>query len=996
MSELALKLIAENKAKRERGEDASYLDLGNCGLRELPDLSGMEWVETLILSTRWQEYDVEINDWVWFKSQNGGGSNIINKTPSTPPNWPQLRKLVACSLGISDGRFLGNLTGLTSLNLNFNKIHDISFLGKLTGLTTLSLGNDYRIIYQNHISNISFLGKLTGLTVLNLRYNQISDGRFLENLTGLTALYLGSNKISDWRFLESLTGLTALDLSDNQISDGRFLENLTELTRLGLRENQISDLPFLENLTGLTSLDLRSNHISDVRFLEKLTGLTTLELSGNQISDLEPLLPLIKKGIPVTLEEFEGDGIKLYENPLTNPPIEIVQQGNAAILRYFEDLEKEGEDQIYEAKLILIGEGGAGKTSLCRKLFDPAAPLPQEKERTRGIDIHPLYFDIPGKEGQPFRLNIWDFGGQGKYQSAHSFFYTHRSLYVLVDDTRTLNENEAWRALYNNWLQTAELFGGQSPVLVLHNEKDGCARLGFSLGGFQERFHFVYGELFRINLGGGEVEKITDLRRQIERRALALPHIGDTVPKTWVKVREAIETERERRPYISAERYRALCEEAGISDPLRQSDLSRYFHDLGVFLHFQDNPLLKRDVFLQNQWVTDAVYKILDDAQIVEAQRGRFDQSDLARLWSEGAYRERRDELLALMLQFELCYQVRDSETYVCPQLLPGDVPPYALDAGIPLQLKYEYGFMPKGLLYRLIVRLHRHIAEGQTAVWNSGVVLERQGARADIIESLDRRTISVRATGLRAKELVTIINEEVERLHEPFGERLKVAVKIPCNCRICKESIKPHFYDKADLDKRIERGKTSVECSESYDDVPVLGLLEGVFDKNTTRHINDKLKLFISYSKHDRQDYLEPLLRYLQPLVRGGWIEPWNDHQILPGEEWDKTIRQEIERADILLLLVSPHSLDTDYIWNVEIEAAMRRHEAGTARVVPVILSKCLWEEQDPSGAYIFPPAKLNALPAKGKPVSEWERREEAWHEVAQGVKRICVERKG
>lgn len=340
----------------------------------------------------------------------------------------------------------------------------------------------------------------------------------------------------------------------------------------------------------------------------------------------------------------------------------------------------------------------------------------------------------------------------------------------------------------------------------------------------------MHGELFRINLGGGETDKIEDLRRQIERRALALPHIGDTVPKTWVKVREALEVEKTNHPYISIERYRELCAAAGITDPERQSDLSHYFHDLGVFLHFQDNPLLKRDVFLQNTWVTDAVYKILDDAQIAEDQRGRFSKNDLNRLWQESTYRERRDELLALMLQFELCYQVQDSDTYICPQLLPGDVPAYNLGQGFPLQLKYEYGFMPKGLLYRLMVRLHRHIAQGQTAVWNAGVVLERAGSMAEITESLDRRTISVRATGLRAKELVTIINEELERLHAPFGERLKVEVKIPCNCRICHKSQKPHFYDKTDLEKRLERGKNTIECSESYDDVPVRGLLDGVF----------------------------------------------------------------------------------------------------------------------------------------------------------------------
>lgn len=666
---------------------------------------------------------------------------------------------------------------------------------------------------------------------------------------------------------------------------------------------------------------------------------------------------------------------------IKTPPPEIIKQDLPAILRYFEDLEKSGEDQIYEAKLLLIGEGGAGKTTLCRKLFDPEAELPQEKDRTKGIDIHPLYFDIPGREDKPFRLNIWDFAGQGKYQSAHSFFYTHRSLYVLVDDTRTLNENEAYRALYSNWLQTAELFGGQSPVLVLHNEKEGCARLGFSLGGFQERFGFVHGELFRINLGGGDTAKIEDLRRQIERQALALPHIGDTVPKTWVKVREAIEVERGKQPYISAERYEALCEEAGISDPLRQSDLSRYFHDLGVFLHFQDNPLLRRDVFLQNQWVTDAVYKILDDTQIAGAQRGRFDKTDLARLWSEGAYRQRRDELLALMLQFELCYPVQDTDTYICPQLLPGDVPKYELGEGVPLQLKYEYGFMPKGLLYRLVVRLHRHIAQGQTAVWNSGAVLERQGARADLIESLDRRTISVRAMGLRAKELITIINEEVERLHAPFGKRLRVDVKIPCNCRLCKTNDKPHFYDKTDLDTRIAKGKATVECSVSYDDVPVRGLLDGVFDKAALRQANDPLRLFISYSKHDAH-HKDTLLKHLAGLR--GKIATWHDRDILPGEDWDAGIKAALRQADVVLYLVTHNSIATDYIQQVELPLVEERCAAGECILVPIIVDYCLWEPLD------F--AQYNALPDKGVPITDrqWKNENEAWLKVAQGIKRI------
>jgi len=152
-------------------------------------------------------------------------------------------------------------------------------------------------------------------------------------------------------------------------------------------------------------------------------------------------------------------------------------------------------------------------------------------------------------------------------------------------------------------------------------------------------------------------------------------------------------------------------------------------------------------------------------------------------------------------------------------------------------------------------------------------------------------------------------------------------------------------------------------------------------------------LKIFISYSKHDREQYLVPMLKYLKTFERGGLIEPWDDSKIPPGEEWDVVIKDQIEASDVVFLLVSTNSLNTEYIWNVEIEAAMRRHEAGTSRVIPIILSKCLWTEKDKNDAYIFPPAKLNALPSKGKPVDEWERPNDAWDAIAKAIKSILNE---
>lgn len=679
---------------------------------------------------------------------------------------------------------------------------------------------------NKELRDLSSLSALSNLEILYCPLTQISNLSPISELINLKILYCSSTPISDLSPLYKLVNLEQLFCYSTQVSDLSPLSGIASLRQLFCSNTPVSDLSPLYRLVNLKHLFCYFTQVSDLSPLSELLNLQKLSVYSTLVKDLSPLVPLIKKGIPVSMTT-SGNGILVQGCPITTPPIEIIEQGRDSILRYFDEREKAGTDQILEAKLLLIGEGGAGKTSLCRKLFDVEAELPKEKDSTQGIDIKPLYFEL--SDNKKFRLNVWDFAGQGKYQSAHSFFYTHRSLYVFVDDTRTLDENEAYRTFYNYWLQTAELFGGNSPLLILHNQKADRVRTGFNLGSFQAAFPFIK-ELFCINLGGKDSEEIIDIKKQIERWAQKLPHIGDVVPKTWVKVREDIETERQSWPYISAERYREICESHGITDDLKQSDLSHYFHDLGVFLHFQNHPLLRRDVFLQNEWVTNAVYKILDDNEIALKKRGRFEKTDLARLWNEGFYRNRREELLALMLQFELCYQVQDTEIYVVPQLLPGDIPGYDLGSDIPLQLKYEYGFMPKGLLYRLIVRLHRHIAQQQSAVWNSGMVLEREGTQADVIESLDRRQISVRATGHRAKELVTIINEEVERLHASYGERLKVEVKIPCNCNECSDSNMPNFYDKKDLDNRLAKGKKTVECRMSFEDVKVQVLLDGVF----------------------------------------------------------------------------------------------------------------------------------------------------------------------
>ena len=184
-------------------------------------------------------------------------------------------------------------------------------------------------------------------------------------------------------------------------------EKIEKTGRLDLGNCGLTEIPkeILE-LEHLTTLDLRDNQISDISFIENLVrynNFKRLDIFKNKITDLSPLLRLIKKGVPVKWDYLE-DGICVEDNPLEHPPVEIVKQGNEAILKYFKSLEEDETIELYEAKMLIVGDGGVGKTSLLRKFIDDKNDLPQEEETTKGIDIHEYFFPISNE--QDFRINL--------------------------------------------------------------------------------------------------------------------------------------------------------------------------------------------------------------------------------------------------------------------------------------------------------------------------------------------------------------------------------------------------------------------------------------------------------------------------------------------------------------------------------------------------------------------------------------------------------------
>lgn len=119
-------------------------------------------------------------------------------------------------------------------------------------------------------------------------------------------------------------------------------------------------------------------------------------------------------------------------------------------------------------------------------------------------------------------------------------------------------------------------------------------------------------------------------------------------------------------------------------------------------------------------------------------------------------------------------------------------------------------------------------------------------------------------------------------------------------------------------------------------------------------------LRVFISYA-HEDNPFRQKLETYLSPLRREGLVEIWSDRAIEPGQEWEQSIHDALEAAEIILLLISPDFLASEYIYDKELKRAMQRHEAGKARVIPVFLRPCDWK-----GA---PFGKLQGVPDDAKP---------------------------
>jgi tetratricopeptide (TPR) repeat protein len=146
----------------------------------------------------------------------------------------------------------------------------------------------------------------------------------------------------------------------------------------------------------------------------------------------------------------------------------------------------------------------------------------------------------------------------------------------------------------------------------------------------------------------------------------------------------------------------------------------------------------------------------------------------------------------------------------------------------------------------------------------------------------------------------------------------------------------------------------------------------------------SNAIEIFFSYAREDER-LRDELEKHLSLLKRQGLIAEWYDRKISAGKEWEHEISVYLQKAQIILLLISANFLASDYCYSIEMEYALKRHENGEARVIPIILRPVAWMDA--------PFGKLVALPKDGKPVTRWQNRAEAFVDIAEGIRKVVEE---
>ncbi len=693
------------------------------------------------------------------------------------------------------------LNNLTHLDFSSRKLTKIpQEVTRLKNLTHLYL-------YYNSLTSLSTeIGQLKNLTHLYLHCNLLTSLPVeIGQLNNLTYLHIGNNLLTNLPSeIGQLVKLKEIDIRANNLNSlPKEIGQLKNLKKLCLTENKLTSLPpEIGQLVELEEIDIRTNNLNSLpKEIGQLKNLKKLYLTENKLTSLPPEIDQLSN-----LRE-----LYVRENPLKDLPPEVKERDNepATIINYYLSLHKNQQKPLHEAKMLLVGQSNVGKTCLRERLirnyYDPS------RNKTNGIDIENWKIQVDDKELQ---VNIWDFGGQEIMHSTHQFFLTKRSLYLLVLDT-TQSEEEN-RIEY--WLKIIQSFGKDAPVIIVGNKADQHP-LDIDKRGLQKKYSQIKA-FYEVSC---ETSKgISELAEFVRQEINQLEHIDDVLPLPWFNIKEKLEDLALDKDYIPYEQYESLCEAEEVNKEDNQRILIRLLNDLGIVLNFQDDPRLEDTHVLNPEWVTNGVYKILNDRNLIVEDRGILTIPTIKRILDKKRYPVRKHLfIIGMMRKFELCFDIESDKQFLIPDILPKEEP-YTGEWDNTLAFEYHYPVLPGSIISRFIVRMNHYIH--QTTYWRSGVVLGHEGNLALVKADREDKIIKIRVNGKAntRRNLLTAIRSQFDYIHKTIPGIVPIA-KVPL---IEHPEIILDYQDLLDLESMGEKDMIVPKLKQR---IPLRQLLDGI-----------------------------------------------------------------------------------------------------------------------------------------------------------------------
>jgi len=445
-----------------------------------------------------------------------------------------------------------------------------------------------------------------------------------------------------------------------------------------------------------------------------------------------------------------------------NVPKEIREKGAAAVGKYLENLER-GAERLNEARIIVLGEKGAGKTCLARRLENPNAPMTTVSESTAGVDT-----TIWRKDG--INIRIWDFAGHTVTHAVHQFFLSERCLYIIVYDGRTEERN---RLEY--WLNHMKNYGGDSKAIILVNRRDGH-QVGIPINSLKEQYPIEGLYEFSIQDDRSELIKFREIVADYIRNNPSWDK--QLIPSNYYKVKKELEKRFIKGDYKKCEEHITKEEFCRIAAKNKVDDIDALLKDLdalGVSLWYPQMEEFNTLV-LNPEWISHAIYKIVNWASSERKHQLTIDE--FAKVFESEVDsirypKDKYDFFFRLMERYELAYKTSKGRCLIIPHLLgedrPTNLPLFPLGESLMLRYKAEQP-LPPNTISRFIVRHNQEIKrDGKNhLVWRYGVVLEDDKGSTALVREEDR-TISVSVKGTYKTDFISTLRETLNDIFNSY-----------------------------------------------------------------------------------------------------------------------------------------------------------------------------------------------------------------------------------